>query len=70
VEASASRRDVTSGPAKLKFEGDLPLNEICVSSFSIQHKLECLYLSNLDLESEAVCRAMASDEVRCLTLEP
>jgi hypothetical protein len=67
VEAPASRRDVTSGPAELKFEGDLPFNETYLSLFSMQHKLECLYLSCVNLESEVSCRAVATADVRCLT---
>jgi hypothetical protein len=71
VEASASRRDVTSGPAKLSFLGELPLNEIYLSLFLSQRNLKLLHIKYVDfcLESEAICRAVAAADVRCLTFE-
>jgi hypothetical protein len=68
VEASAARQDKTSGPAKLCFVGGSnPFNDRNWSLFLSQHKLESLILC-IDLNSEVSCRAVASAEVRCLTL--
>jgi hypothetical protein len=69
VEASAARQDETLGPAKLRFEGSNPFNDRNWALFLSQHKLDSLVLHEMNLNSEASCRALATAEVRCLTLE-
>jgi hypothetical protein len=69
VEASAARQDETSGPAKLCFvRGRNPFNDRNWALFLSQQQLESLELRNMHLNSEASCRAVATAEVRCLTL--
>jgi hypothetical protein len=69
VEASAARQDETSGPANLRFFASNPFNDRNWALFLSQHKLESLELSNMSLDSEASCRAVATAGVRCLTVE-
>jgi hypothetical protein len=69
VEASATRQDKTSGPAKLRFVRRNPFNDRNLALFLSQHKLEKLYLDELDLNSEVGCRAVATAEVQCLKLK-
>jgi hypothetical protein len=69
VEASAARRDKTSGPAKLCFHSTNPFNDRNWALFLSQHKLEYLYLCYAHLESEISCRAMATAQVRRLKLD-
>jgi hypothetical protein len=69
VRAFAARQDETSGPAKLRFNNFLPFNDRNWALFLSQHKLESLELYCCDLESEVSCRAVATAEVRCLTLQ-
>jgi hypothetical protein len=68
VEASAARQDVTSGPAKLRFVNSNPFNDRNWALLLNQLKLALLGLWRIKL-SEVKCRAMATAEVRCLTLE-
>jgi hypothetical protein len=68
VEASATRRDETSGPAKLRFETSNPFNDRNWALFLSQIKLECLDLYSFELNSEASCRAVATAEVQLLEL--
>jgi hypothetical protein len=68
VEASATRQDETSGPAKLCIVGINPFNDRNWALFLIQHKLESLELEEVNLSSELGCRAVATAEVQCLTL--
>jgi hypothetical protein len=75
VEASAARQDETSGPAKLCIWGDdndideyFGFNDRNMTLFLNQCKLESLELRDLHFDSEDSCRAVASAEVRCLTL--
>jgi hypothetical protein len=67
VEASAARRDETSGPAKLTIVGNLPFNDRNWALFLSQRKLDFLKLCDVHLSSEVSCRAVATAEVRCLT---
>jgi hypothetical protein len=69
VEASAARHDETSGPAKLRFTLRDPFSGRNWAFFLSRHKLESLELDMVDLESEVSCRAVATAEVRCLTLD-
>jgi hypothetical protein len=70
VEASAWRQDETSGPAKLRFFASyLPFNDRNLALFLSRHKLDSLELHYIDLNSEVSCRAVATAQVRCLTLE-
>jgi hypothetical protein len=68
VQASASRQDAISGPAKLRFWGSNPFNDRNWALFLSQHKLESLELSSMSFDSEVSCRAVSSSGVRCLTL--
>jgi hypothetical protein len=68
VEASAARQDKTLGPAKLRLYGKLIFDDRNWALFLSQHKLECLDISCVDLNSEVSCRALATVNVRCLTL--
>jgi hypothetical protein len=58
-----------TGLAKLHFEGHNPFNDRNWAFFLSQHKLESLKLDQVDLNSEVSCRAVATAEVRCLTLQ-
>jgi hypothetical protein len=68
VEASAARQDESSGPATLLFMNSLPFNDRNWASFLSQQRLESLDLGNIQFDSEISCRAVATCEVRCLTL--
>jgi hypothetical protein len=68
VEASASRRDVNSGPAKLCISGGLAFNDRNWALFLNQLKLDSLELSIMSIDCEVSCRAVATAEVQCLTL--
>jgi hypothetical protein len=69
VEASAGRQDETSGPAKLRFLRRNPFtNDRNWALFLNQHKLESLDLEDVEFESEASCRAIATAEIRFLKL--
>jgi hypothetical protein len=69
VEASAGRQDETSGPTKLCFFARYLFNDRNWALFLSQHKLESLELRGLDLNSEVSCRAVATAQVRYLTVE-
>jgi hypothetical protein len=69
VGASVARQDETSGPAKLRFLGINPFNDRNWALFLSQHKLESLNLANMRFDSEVSCRAVATAQVQCLTLE-
>jgi hypothetical protein len=64
VEASASRQDETSGPAKLRFRYSLPFNDRNWALFLSQRKLESLDLDFVEFSSESLVTA----KVQCLTL--
>jgi hypothetical protein len=70
VEASAALQGETSGPAKLHIFGrrNILFNARYLSLFLSQHKLDSLELANINLKSEVSCRAVATAEVRCLSL--
>jgi hypothetical protein len=68
VEASTARQDETSGPAKLRFVSNNPFNDRNWIFFLSHHKLESLELKGVLLNSEVSCRAVATSQVRCLTL--
>jgi hypothetical protein len=69
VEASAARQDETSGPTKLRFSLHNPFSDRNWALFLSQHRLDSLELSDIDLDSEVKCRAVASSGVLCLTLQ-
>jgi hypothetical protein len=69
VEASAARRDITSGPANLRFEFLLPFNARNLALFLSQHKLESLVLHRIHLDTEVSRRAVKTALVRCLKLQ-
>jgi hypothetical protein len=69
VAASAARQDKTAGPAKLRIHGNLIFNDRNLTLFLSQHKLESLGLWYYNLGREVSCRAVATAQVRCLTLE-
>jgi hypothetical protein len=69
VEASASRQDETSGPAKLRFFASNPFNDKNWASLLSQIKLECLDFYMFELHSEVSCRAVATAEVQLLELD-
>jgi hypothetical protein len=66
---SAARADQDSGPVKLSFLAMLPFDEGNMILFLRQHELELLALASINFDSEAICRALAAADVRCLELD-
>jgi hypothetical protein len=69
VKASAARQNETSGPARLCIVAGNPFNDRNLALFLSQHKLESLHLYMIELNSEVSCRAVATAQVRFLTLD-
>jgi hypothetical protein len=69
VEASVAREDDELGPATLRIYHNLPFDKGNFALFVVHHKLRCLELSYIRLNSEEACRALAEADLQYLELE-